>query len=286
MTANINPDTNIPYGIIKIDAIDSDVLHDLLYVKGRDISYDAALEEHLAQKRREHEAAMEELAIKRAETGEDRENPNIGEDDPEFDEDFETQEFAEHYQCDEPVTQGEYQGVKYQTTWLGGALMLYVFESPVLTKCRPCSPCVPNAGDLDSTGDYLAYGVPVEWLSEDFVKEQCEAIEYEVSDSGAGPYWKKVEDDTDDQSGTFSTDTEAWSDCYKINLQYKVGMTLDEIKAAVDSGKKVHWSNVGYDVIKGTYEYLIVYYGESAIGLTHQDGVTMNGRPGQFFTNF
>lgn len=60
-------------------------------------------------------------------------------------------------------------------------------------------------------------------------------------------------------------------------------MTLEEIKAAVDAGKTVCWSNEGYKVIKGKYEYLIVWRGENAIGLTHQDGVTMNGREDQFF---
>ncbi len=61
-------------------------------------------------------------------------------------------------------------------------------------------------------------------------------------------------------------------------------MKLAEIKAAVDAGKKVYWSNEGYTVIKDRHDqYLIVHYGTSAIGLTHQDGVTMNGSEDQFF---
>jgi hypothetical protein len=61
-------------------------------------------------------------------------------------------------------------------------------------------------------------------------------------------------------------------------------VTLDEIKAAVDAGKIVHWANKGYTVIKDRLgQYLIVYYNQNAIGLTHGDGVTMNGREDQFF---
>lgn len=65
-------------------------------------------------------------------------------------------------------------------------------------------------------------------------------------------------------------------------------MTLDEIKAAVDAGKVVHWANRGYTVIKDRFgEYLIAWrHGHadaSYIGLTWRDGVTMNGTPTQFF---
>lgn len=62
-------------------------------------------------------------------------------------------------------------------------------------------------------------------------------------------------------------------------------MTLDEIKAAIAAGKRVHWVNTGYDVIKtGSGDYLIVWQKDkNAIGLTWGDGVTMNGKPEQFF---
>lgn len=70
-------------------------------------------------------------------------------------------------------------------------------------------------------------------------------------------------------------------------------MTLQEIKDAIDAGKKVHWSSEAYTVIKdplrdGTFQYLIGYRmgcwrTENYIGLTWADGVTMNGRPEQFF---
>jgi hypothetical protein len=63
-------------------------------------------------------------------------------------------------------------------------------------------------------------------------------------------------------------------------------MTLDEIKAAVNAGKTVHWTNLGYEVIKDQCgRYLIVFTPSGyCIGLTHRDGVTMNGKPEEFFT--
>lgn len=61
-------------------------------------------------------------------------------------------------------------------------------------------------------------------------------------------------------------------------------MTLNEIKAAVDQGKTVCWSNEAYEVVKARDEYLIVFiHNDHAIGLTWRDGVTMNGKPEEFF---
>jgi hypothetical protein len=63
------------------------------------------------------------------------------------------------------------------------------------------------------------------------------------------------------------------------------GMTLEEIKTAVNAGKKVHWSNTGYEVRKDRYgEYYIIFiHNDNSIGLTWKDGVTMNGKPEDFF---
>lgn len=62
-------------------------------------------------------------------------------------------------------------------------------------------------------------------------------------------------------------------------------MTASQIKAAVDSGKKVYWSHKGYEVIKDRIgQYLIVcLQNKHCIGLTWQDGVTLNGNGSQFF---
>lgn len=62
-------------------------------------------------------------------------------------------------------------------------------------------------------------------------------------------------------------------------------MTLEEIKAAVDEGKTVHWANEGYKVVKGANgEYLVCFTANNhCIGLTWRDGKTLNGKPDEFF---
>ncbi len=39
---------------------------------------------------------------------------------------------------------------KVLLSWLGGSPLITVLNSDFVTNCRKCSPCVPNAGDLDS----------------------------------------------------------------------------------------------------------------------------------------
>ncbi len=64
-------------------------------------------------------------------------------------------------------------------------------------------------------------------------------------------------------------------------------MTLDQIKAAVDNGKTVHWANSLYRVVKDKNgDYLILCtHNQNCIGLTHKDGVTMNGNETEFFVS-
>ena len=62
-------------------------------------------------------------------------------------------------------------------------------------------------------------------------------------------------------------------------------MTLQEIKAAVDAGHRVHWANPGYRVIRdrlGQYLILFTRTGD-AIGLTDRASTRLNGAPGEFF---
>jgi hypothetical protein len=58
---------------------------------------------------------------------------------------------------------------KMMMTYLGGAPLLWVLEGPVITKARPCSPCVPGAVDLDNPDEdgYEGYGLPEGWFDEE-----------------------------------------------------------------------------------------------------------------------
>ena len=62
-------------------------------------------------------------------------------------------------------------------------------------------------------------------------------------------------------------------------------MTLDEIKTALAQGKRVFQHHEGYEVIRDNLgQYLITHkYNDYCIGLTWQDGKTMNGQPDEFF---
>lgn len=150
MTTNINPDTGIAYGYISGNALDPELVHELVYSRQAvNMSYKAALEDYLNGQRFDPE------------TGERTSADDLG--------NLE-QEFAEDYEAEEDTIEGEidcpgYGPVQYATSYLGGALNFWIFKSPFTTdKARRASPCVPNAGILDTCdGDVTAYDVPADW---------------------------------------------------------------------------------------------------------------------------
>jgi hypothetical protein len=158
MTANTNPKTGVRFGYIHADALHPEVVDALLYgSQAKNLSYEQAREEHMARARSEFES-------ERTFTDE-------------FDANFEEDKFSERYQGEEECIEGTYKGVSYCTSWLGGALNFFICASPVTVLVNSlCSPCVPNAGNLDSgfavfkdEGDsgFLCYGVPADWLDEE-----------------------------------------------------------------------------------------------------------------------
>ena len=62
-------------------------------------------------------------------------------------------------------------------------------------------------------------------------------------------------------------------------------MTLEEIKAAVEAGKTVHWGTLAYRVIKDNLGQFLVQCPSTGgcWGLTWADGKTLNGKPEEFF---
>ena len=62
-------------------------------------------------------------------------------------------------------------------------------------------------------------------------------------------------------------------------------MKLQEIKAAVESGKTVHWGNDAYVVVKDKYDqwFIKCLLNNYCIGLYWADGVTMNGKEEDFY---
>jgi hypothetical protein len=132
MVANVNPKTGIAYGYISGNALDSDLVDELLY--GAHATNESA------------ESAFMESGI------------------DESDESA-VQAFWDSWEDYEPTISGTLESVRYASSWLGGALNFWIFESPVTTdNARLASPCVPNVGILDTLdGSVTSYNVPDDW---------------------------------------------------------------------------------------------------------------------------
>lgn len=154
---NTNPNTGIPYGYISALKLDPEIVERLMYGRqARNLT-----EERIQQ------SITEEVQAEAAERGFVHGSRDW--------EDFVEREFEErmddlHNLCsvDEPEIQGKFEGVSYATSWLGGALNFWIFESPVEThKARKASPCVPGAAILDTLdGSETGYDVPKNWRVE------------------------------------------------------------------------------------------------------------------------
>lgn len=67
-------------------------------------------------------------------------------------------------------------------------------------------------------------------------------------------------------------------------MNNKTGLTSKQIKKAVDNSQIVHWANNGYTVKRSNKgDYYIQHHSGSYIGLTWLDGVTLNGKPEEFY---
>lgn len=141
---NTNLETGIPFGIIAAKNLDPD-LFDKLQQFGTDVHFEAWKADLCADLRRVAQDHMSNANI--------NELINYA------------MELCDDFYDDEPVHEGEHDGVKYRTTWLGGAPLVWIFESPVVGRYAPCSPCVPGAGDLDTPREdgIECYDVPAEW---------------------------------------------------------------------------------------------------------------------------
>lgn len=191
---NINLSTGIRFGVISMQALDGDLQQELFYgPQAVDVSYNAAYCDARVAAELEWAGWIDEAAI-----AADEVDPNMNDTDREWfienhlvehqgvsseedHVDHKLEEFNDCYVADEPTIDGEYEGVKYHISWLGGAPILYVFEGPVGFAASLCSLCVPNAADLDAgwnefeTTDtdnaieyvHECYVVPRDWLAKE-----------------------------------------------------------------------------------------------------------------------
>lgn len=176
----VNCDENgVRYGIISAHSLHPDVVFNLCYgSQARDVSYEAAEEEAKAQAEREADNIEEEVRIAAAErdyallTSDslmekevEAAYERLGFDGREDYVEATVSRLIDDFQCEEPVYAGTLDDVKYRTTWLGGACLVWVFYSPHKGHFRGCSPCVPHAADLDNPDEYgvEGYDVPTDW---------------------------------------------------------------------------------------------------------------------------
>ena len=169
--ANVNTETGIRYGIVSVNSLIPDIWDDI-YDLNSD-TYTDALQDAIKRLRSEINSAIDDLA----------EIPDFIDEDLDDDADIDTLLEAaaklgidtyeydpEHWEFEEENRSGKIDGIDVALTWIGGAPMLLIFESPYITHCRLCSPCVPNAGDLNSLdheNGYECYGVPADWYAQD-----------------------------------------------------------------------------------------------------------------------
>lgn len=148
MAQNYNIETGIQFGYISANAMDSDIVSELLD-NGTDLDAQAAYAEWLENK-------IEELI--------DSGECDLRED-AESEADSVSYEFWESYESYEPSIEGVKDGVMYASSWLGGALNFFILQSPHITdSAHECSICVPNAGSIDTLdGRYTCYDVPPRW---------------------------------------------------------------------------------------------------------------------------
>ena len=149
---NINPETGIRYGCIYLNSLDPDTAAWLW-----DNAENLSEAEAYAELKSEIEAQVME------------ECPDLDESEVEIEVENRLDCAAQDIEIDEPILIGTCEGVRYEISWLGGAPLLWVFESPVISKAKLCSPCCPNAGDLNNLDDdgYECYGIPADWYAKD-----------------------------------------------------------------------------------------------------------------------
>ena len=178
---NIHPITGIAFGTIYLNNIDADVAS-WLWDRATNISYVQACKDIREEVTRDVRTELEEA-------------DSAGVERP-FDEEREIErrvdKLTENLDIDEPYLEGEAEGVKYGISHLGGAALLWIYESPYTGLYRQCSPCVPGAGDLDSPADpfhdkvgVICYDVPPDWR-EQKPEEPTEELCGQCNGSGEG----------------------------------------------------------------------------------------------------
>ena len=136
-TYNIDLDTNIRYGITT--NIDDDFLVYEVMQSGVDLIMKSNYEDWMLEQ-------LEECEL----------------------EDIDESEFFDNYDSDYAKYEYNENGLHLIASNINGYFEVTVLKSPHVVKCRLCSPCVPNAGDLSSPDEngFETYALPVDAMRE------------------------------------------------------------------------------------------------------------------------
>lgn len=142
---NFNENEGTPFTYFSCNKLNSELVNELQQ-RGEDMNYNSALMEASFNAERAVDGGIFE----------------------DYDEAYEEELSAlEDWEDLEPVHMGEHEGVFYVTSWLGGALLLCVMDSPLRGKFASCSPCLPGALDGDTPGDQEGFDIPESWKRKD-----------------------------------------------------------------------------------------------------------------------
>jgi hypothetical protein len=179
---NINTTTGIRYGVIAANNVP--YLFDDILMNGTDNRYNAYRNELRIELETTFDDAFNDYAVNGGDVTPiqaacDAVNDYLNregcdyrldsadfDDDDDFDVDPILDELLECYETDSDGYDYSYEcdGYHYELSSLGGAGIIFVIKSPFVAVCKQCSPCCPNAGDLDNivqtfAEGYLAYCV-------------------------------------------------------------------------------------------------------------------------------
>lgn len=152
--SNINPTTGIRFGAISGQSIHPEVLDELHSLASNEV-YHRLRDEREQQLRAELRSTFDRI------------------DDDLVEQVIEMQLEAESehgdFNDEEPSADIVHEGVSLNFGYLGGAVLLIIYDSPYTWVVESlCSPCVPNAANLDSAIDpdgYIAYAPANSWLA-------------------------------------------------------------------------------------------------------------------------
>lgn len=161
---NIHSKTGIPFGVV--NANDLPYLLDTIIQNGTDHNYEGAKAELVARLK-----ACKTVAEVNAVVDDVHYSDVFHVDDMDFDVDELAGNLLEMFECDSAHITYEDGDYKYEL--LGTYLVIK--ESPFVATCRPCSPCYPNAGDLNNITDKDGGNVAYCFDPEDYLPDADEA---------------------------------------------------------------------------------------------------------------